>query len=74
MVWYGATGINQVSDQILAEIRKLAAANDGKAPGNRLFMSQTGIRETAWRGLYWARWGDALVEAGFAPKYVRRQT
>jgi Meiotically up-regulated gene 113 len=57
----------KVREQILAAIRKLAVANNGKAPGSRLFESQTGIREAAWRGRYWARWGDALIEAGFAP-------
>lgn len=53
--------------QILDAIKRLAAANNGKAPGARLFESQTGIREAVWRGIYWARWGDVLVEAGFAP-------
>ena len=27
----------------------------------------TGIREADWLGIYWARWGDATIDAGFSP-------
>lgn len=54
-------------EHIVREIRRLAALNGGQAPGNRAFVSATGITETKWRGKYWARWGDALIEAGFEP-------
>ena len=54
-------------EHIISEIRKLAALNGGQAPGNQAFVSATGITESKWRGKYWARWGDALIEAGFEP-------
>lgn len=52
---------------IISETQRLAAHNGGQAPDNQAFVSATGITETKWRGKYWARWGDALVEAGFKP-------
>lgn len=62
-------------ERIISEIRRLAAAS-GQAPGALLFERETAIRKSQWYGIYWARWGDALVEAGFAPndKTVRTDT
>jgi Meiotically up-regulated gene 113 len=51
---------------ILEEIRRTAAENAGVPFGSRKFEAEVGIRQTDWRGKYWARWGDALREAGFA--------
>jgi hypothetical protein len=53
-------------DEIIREIRRLAAES-GQAPGQKLFARETGIADHLWRGKFWARWGDALVEAGFQP-------
>jgi len=54
-------------DHIISEIRRLAAANAGQPPGQKLFLRETGLGDHHWRGKFWARWGDALLEAGFAP-------
>ncbi len=51
---------------ILQEIERTVKANEGKALGRNVFSSQTGIKPSEWCA-YWARWGDALREAGFAP-------
>jgi len=48
---------------ILGEIHRIA--KDGKGPGQKLFAKETGIKTHEWLGVYWARWGDALSEAGY---------
>lgn len=54
-------------DEILLAIKREAAANDGVPLGKRRFEVVSGIRESQWSGRYWARWNDALAEAGFEP-------
>ncbi len=52
---------------ILAEIKRTANENDGKPLGWAKFSEKTGILKTDWFGKYWARWGDAVIEAGHQP-------
>ncbi len=53
--------------RILDEIRRPAQANGGKALGHREFCNSTGIKQQDWSGRYWARWSDAVREAGYEP-------
>jgi len=57
-------------EQIIAEIRRLAA-EQGRPPGVRALEHASGIKQWDWEGRYWARWNDALVEAGFAPNELQ---
>lgn len=52
---------------VLAEIRRTAEENGGKPLGWSRFEKATGIAKCDWYGKYWARWGDAVIEAGFEP-------
>lgn len=54
-------------DRILAEIRRLAAESAGVPPGQEKFSATTGIGKAEWYGKHWARWSDAIAEAGLAP-------
>lgn len=55
---------------ILDEIRRTASSNGGTPLGRERFFAETGIKETDWRGRYWARWNDAVSEAGFTPNQL----
>lgn len=52
---------------IINEIKRTAEANGGTPLGLARFCSETGIRSTDWYGKYWARWGDAQIEAEYSP-------
>ncbi len=54
-------------EHILSEIRRTAEENNGVALGRGRFATETGIREADWSGRYWARWSDAVEEAGLRP-------
>jgi hypothetical protein len=53
-------------EEIIAAIKTLAERNGGVPPGRGQFTNETGIQMHEWRGRYWARWGDAVSEAGLA--------
>jgi hypothetical protein len=55
---------------ILREIKRTADANGGVPLGWRKFLSETGIKQGDWFGIHWARWSDALREAGFEPNQL----
>ncbi|MBY0511839.1 MAG: GIY-YIG nuclease family protein [Rhodospirillaceae bacterium] len=54
-------------EEIIETIRAMAAANGGQPPGVTRLRREAGIKSSDWCGRYWARWGDALREAGFRP-------
>ena len=56
---------------IVDEIRRTAHANGGVPLGKDRFERETGIRYHDWFGRYWARWGDAVIEAGFSPNTLQ---
>ncbi len=57
--------------QILDEIRRTTRENGGVPLGRERFAKNTGIKYQDWIGKIWARWGDALREAGFEPNKLQ---
>lgn len=55
---------------ILAEIRRTASANGGVALGEARFEAETRIQRRDWYGVHWARWSDAVQEAGLVPNQL----
>lgn len=53
-------------NEIIQAIKETAATSNGKPLGRNRFEQVTGITEYDI-GRYWARWGDAVREAGFEP-------
>jgi hypothetical protein len=60
--------------QIVAEIRRIALASGGRAPGREAFERTTGVKISEWYPHIWLRWGDALAEAGYAPNLLATKT
>jgi|SRR6267142_1195573 len=58
-------------EHILQEIKRTAQANEGAPLGRARFFKETGIREADWLGKFWARWGDAVREAGYTPNQLQ---
>lgn len=56
---------------ILQEIKRTTQANGGRPLRKIQFESQTGITRFDWFGVYWARWSDALREAGCQQHQIR---
>jgi len=57
-------------ETVLREIRRTAAENDGVPLGRDRFKAATGIRPGDWEGRHWARWSDAVREAGLNPNLL----
>lgn len=60
-------------EHILAEIVRTAENNGGEPLGRSRFEAETGIRETDWSGRYWARWSEAVREAGYQPNQLQQR-
>jgi hypothetical protein len=62
-----ATTTSMNKAEILDSIRRVAAANKGKAPGAQRLATEIGLRKADWYPKLWVRWGDAVREAGLEP-------
>ena len=54
-------------DHIIQEIIRTAKENGNNVLGRQRFENETGIKLSDWLGKYWAKWSDAVKEAGYEP-------
>jgi hypothetical protein len=47
---------------IVSELKRLAEANGGQAPGQDRFARETGLSKHLWSGRYWAKWSDREID------------
>ena len=59
---------------ILQQIKRTTQANGGAPLRKIQFEAETGIKRYDWFGVYWARWSDALREAGCEQHRVQAAT
>lgn len=52
---------------VLTALRKAAAENGGRPPGEKQFRTMAGISGAAWHGKHWIRWSDLIRDAGYPP-------
>lgn len=70
-VGFSATELDMLTKQeILSEIRRVTQENGGKPLGIARFETETGIKPWEWER-FWARFGDAVREAGFVPNQLQ---
>ncbi len=63
--------MNNITKQdILESIRQTAKENDGKPLGMERFTHESGIKKYDWQK-YWARYSDAIREAGLEPNKLQ---
>jgi hypothetical protein len=60
-------------NHIIAEIRRTAEEKGGRPLGRVRFQAETGIKESDLLGKYWAKWSDAVAEAGYEPNKCNAQ-
>jgi hypothetical protein len=66
------TSTRPTKEFVLAEIRRLVAAEPERSLGRTRFARETGIKQSVWEGRYWPTWSDALKEAGAAPNTMNQ--
>ena len=58
-------------EYILKEIDRTAKENNGIPLGRLKFEKETGVKFQDWWGKYWAKWSDAILEAGYPPNKLQ---